>query len=109
LSKRGRLWRSFAALSDAIFPRALSIRAFLWRILHEWTRLDAWWDRKGENKIDLLAENEIDGTYAVCEVKREKARINLDAVKAKYEAFVKSSGKWKRAKPKFIALSMDDM
>jgi AAA+ ATPase superfamily predicted ATPase len=75
----------------------------------EWTRLGAWWDRKGENEIDLLAENEIDGTYAVCEVKREKARINLDAVKAKYEAFVKSSGKWKRAKPKFIALSMDDM
>ena len=75
----------------------------------EWTRLGAWWDRKGENEIDLLAENEIEGTYAVCEVKREKARINLEAVKAKYEAFVKSSGKWKRAKPKFIALSMDDM
>ena len=75
----------------------------------EWTRLGAWWDRKGENEIDLLAENEIEGTYAVCEVKREKARINLEAVKAKYEAFVKSSGKWKRAKPKFIALSMGDM
>ena len=75
----------------------------------EWTRLGAWWDRKSENEIDLLAENEIEGVYAVCEVKREKARINLDAVKAKYEAFTKSSGKWKRAKPKFMALSLDDM
>ena len=75
----------------------------------EWTRLGAWWDRKGENEIDILTENEIEGVHAVCEVKREKARINLDAVKAKYEAFTKSSGKWKRAKPKFIALSIDDM
>ena len=35
LSKRGRLWRLFAALSDAIFPKVLSIRAFLWRTLRK--------------------------------------------------------------------------
>lgn len=74
-----------------------------------WTRLGAWWDRKGEHEIDLLAENELDGTYAVCEVKRDKSRIDLERVKAKYGAFVKASGKWKRIKPHFLALSIEDM
>ena len=74
-----------------------------------WTRLGGWWDRKGENEIDLLAENEIDGTYAVCEIKREKSRIDPSRVKTKYEAFVRATGKWKRAKPQFLALGMDDM
>ena len=74
-----------------------------------WTRLGSWWDRKGENEIDILAENELDGTYAVCEVKRDKSRIDLERVKAKYGAFVKASGKWKRVKPQFLALSIEDM
>ena len=75
----------------------------------KWTRLGSWWDRKGENEIDLLAENELDGTYAVCEVKRDKSRIDLERVKAKYDAFIKASGKWKRVKPQFLALSIEDM
>ena len=75
----------------------------------KWTRLGSWWDRKGENEIDLLAENELDGMYAVCEVKRDKSRIDLERVKAKYGAFVKTSGKWKRVKPQFLALSIEDM
>ena len=75
----------------------------------KWTRLGSWWDRKGENEIDLLAENELDGTYAVCEVKRDKSRIDLERVKAKYGAFIKASGKWKRIKPQFLALAIEDM
>ena len=75
----------------------------------KWTRLGSWWDRKGENEIDLLSENELEGTYAVCEVKRDRARIDLERVKAKFDAFVKSSGKWKRVKPQFLALSVEDM
>ena len=53
--------------------------------------------------------NELDGTYAVCEVKRDKSRIEFEQIKTKYGAFVKASGKWKRAKPQFLALSLDDM
>ncbi|MBO7166213.1 MAG: AAA family ATPase [Kiritimatiellae bacterium] len=75
----------------------------------KWTRLGSWWDRKGENEIDLLAENELDDTYAVCEVKRVKSRIDLDYIKSKYDAFVKASGKWKCINPQFLALSLDDM
>lgn len=74
-----------------------------------WTRIGSWWDRRGENEIDLLAENELDETYAVCEVKRERSRIDLDALKDKFEAFVRASGKWRRIRPEFQALSIEDM
>ena len=45
----------------------------------EWTRIGSWWDRKGGNEIDLIAENELDGRCVACEVKRDKSRIDLDA------------------------------
>ncbi len=75
----------------------------------KWTRLGAWWDRKGENELDILAENELDGTSAVCEVKREKARIDLEAVRTKLDAFRRATGEWRTAKPSFLALSLEDM
>lgn len=74
-----------------------------------WTRIGSWWDRKGKNEIDLLAENELEGTYAVCEIKRDKSRIDLGVLAAKFNAFTTASGKWKRVKPQFLALSIEDM
>ena len=75
----------------------------------QWTRIGGWWDRKGENELDILAENELTGTYAVCEVKRQNAKIDLNAVAEKFAAFRKATGKWLKAKPRFLALSMSDM
>ena len=74
----------------------------------KWTRLGNWWDRKGENELDLIAENELDGKLLVAEVKRDKDCIDLDAVRGKYETFVKATGK-RRGKPQFTALSLEDM
>ena len=74
-----------------------------------WTRIGSWWDRKGENEIDLIAENELEKTYAVCEVKRDKSRIDIGTLKEKFAAFAKATGHWKRANPQFVALGMEDM
>ena len=74
----------------------------------QWTRLGNWWDRKGENELDLIAENELDGKLLVAEVKRDKGRIDLETVRCKYETFVKAVGK-RRGKPQFKALSLEDM
>ena len=73
-----------------------------------WTRIGNWWDRKGENEIDLIAENELDGKLLVAEVKRDRGRIDLGAVQAKFESFAKAVGK-SRCKPQFRALSLEDM
>lgn len=75
----------------------------------QWTRLGGWWDRKGENELDLLCENEIDATYAVGEVKRDRARIDLDVVRRKFAAFQRATGRWKSATPQFLSLSLEDM
>ena len=75
----------------------------------EWTLFGGWWDRKGENEIDLLAENELTGVRRVFEIKRKKKLIDLNRVQEKFTAFVRASGEWKRAKPDFVALSMDEM
>ncbi len=75
----------------------------------QWTRIGAWWDRKGENELDIVAENELTGDHAVCEVKRNGERIDLAAVAEKFAAFQRATGEWRRVKPSFLALSMDDM
>lgn len=75
----------------------------------QWTRIGSWWDRKGENELDILAENELDGTHAVCEVKRDKSRIDLAKVRDKLSAFRESTGKWRTVRPAVLALSLEDM
>ena len=75
----------------------------------EWTRIGRWWDRKGENEFDLLAENELTGVRRVFEIKRKKKLIDLNRVREKIAAFVLASGEWKRARPDFVALSMEEM
>ena len=75
----------------------------------KWTRIGSWWDRKGENELDILAENELTGAYAVCEVKRQGSKIDLDAVTDKFAAFQRATGAWRKVKPSYLALSMSNM
>ena len=75
----------------------------------QWTRIGSWWDRKGENELDILAENELTGTYAVCEVKRQGSKIDLDVVADKFATFQRATGAWRKVKPAYLALSMSDM
>ena len=42
-----------------------------------YTILGRWWDRKGENEIDLIAANEIDKTAEIYEIKRKRRNINI--------------------------------
>ena len=74
-----------------------------------WTHIGAWWDRKGENELDIVAENVLTGAHAIYEVKRKGERIDLAAVAEKFAAFQRATGEWRRVKPSFLALSMDDM
>lgn len=75
----------------------------------EWSRLGSWWDRKGENEIDLIAENELDGRYQIAEIKREAKRIDLELLKAKFDVAREALGLSRKIEPEFIALSMGDM
>ena len=73
---------------DAFSGYALE-RYFRWKFTEDttYTRMGGWWDRKGENEIDLVCEDEINGRLDFYEVKRDAARIDLAALKAKTAAF----------------------
>lgn len=51
------------------------------------TRLGNWWDRKGENEIDIITENELTGQLTFYEVKRKEENISIGVLKKKAEAF----------------------
>lgn len=51
------------------------------------TRLGGWWDRKGENEIDIITENELDNKLVFYEVKRQKEYISIGELRKKAEAF----------------------
>lgn len=74
-----------------------------------WTRIGSWWDRKRENEIDLLAENELTGAALIAEVKRQKTKIDLDVLADKLAAFRQASGAWRKVKPELVALSLAEM
>ena len=51
------------------------------------TRIGGWWDRKGENEIDIVCEDEVAGTLAFYEVKVDPARFNPSGLDGKVAAF----------------------
>ena len=73
------------------------------------THIASWWDRKGENEIDIIAADEIEQEVTFCEVKRQAKDINIGILKDKAEHFFQSTGKFKRFNIKYKGLSMDDM
>lgn len=72
-------------------------------------RLGNWWDRRGGNELDIIAEDELSGRLLVAEVKRDRRRIDLDAVRTKFDAFAKATGLKDDVKPEFRAFSLEDM
>lgn len=73
---------------DAFTGYALE-RYFYWKFIEDthYVRMGGWWDRKGENEIDLVCEDEAKGTLDFYEIKREKRRISLKDLERKAEAF----------------------
>lgn len=72
-----------------------------------YTQVGNWWDRKGENEIDLIALNEFNHTAVAAEIKRNSEKVNLHALEAKVETLRKSDfGKYSFS---LQALSLEDM
>ena len=74
-----------------------------------YTRIGNWWDRKGENKIDIVAENEMDNEAVFYEVKRNAENIDCDILIGKAQTFLKSTEKFKNYELSYKGLSMQDM
>lgn len=75
----------------------------------KYSRIGGWWDRKGENEIDLVCENEFSNILDVYEIKRDAKRIDLDLLRKKAEAFFEKNPSLKSRCISYAGLSMDDM
>jgi Archaea bacterial proteins of unknown function. len=75
----------------------------------EFTRLGRWWDRKGENEIDLIAEDELSGTVTFFEIKRQKEEISIGELRQKAETMLRATGAFNGYEIGYEGLSMEEM
>lgn len=90
----------------------LMLERYFWRLFIEqklFTRIGGWWDRKGENEIDIVAENELDRTATFYEVKRQAENISIEKLKEKAAAFLRATGEFKGYALTYKGMSMREM
>ena len=75
----------------------------------KFTRIGRWWDRKGENEIDMIAEDELTDSAIFYEIKRQMDDISLGVLKQKTEVFLQATGQFKGYKISYKGLSMEEM
>lgn len=75
----------------------------------QYTRMGSWWNRKGENEIDLIAENELTREAHFFEIKRNASRFNPAVLNQKTAHFLQHTGRFKNYTVSCRILSMSDM
>lgn len=75
----------------------------------QYTRLGYWHDRKGENEIDIITEDELDNKIEFIEVKRQARNFDEVVLRAKAELFMKAVGSFKGYTIAYSGLSIEDM
>ena len=58
----------------------------------KWTRIGRWWDRKGENEIDMITEDELSGTAVFYEIKRRPDSISPAILNSRKDVFLEAIG-----------------
>lgn len=74
-----------------------------------YTILGQWWDRKGENEIDLIAANEIDKTAEIYEIKHRRKNINIAVLDDKVKAMLPQIPALKDCSVETRGLDLDNM
>ena len=109
--QRFDVMRDYAARDYEVFSGHALEQYFTWKFIEEmkYTRMDAWWDRKGENEIDLVCDDEVSGTLDFYEVKRDASRIDLNDLERKSGAFFAKNPALKSRTCSFKGLSLEEM
>ena len=98
--------RDFATVSGK------SLESYFNEVLKEsgcYTRLGYWHDRKGENEIDIIAEDELENRIEFIEVKRQSKNFDVEALREKADKFFKTVGSFENYDIIYKGLSIDDM
>lgn len=73
------------------------------------TRIGSWWDRKGHNEIDIVAENELNKSLLIGEVKRNINNYDEREVREKSQYFFNSVGNFRDYNIVYKGFSMEDL
>ena len=74
-----------------------------------YTNIGGFWDRKGENEIDLIAVNELDKTAEIYEIKRNTSRVNFKNLEQKGAYFMKNTDRCKGYSIEYKCLSLENL
>ena len=103
--------RELAGRDIDVFSGYALERYFLWKFAEDtsYTSMGGWWDRKGENEIDLVCEDELAGRLDFYEVTRDPARLDIRALETKTEAFFAKNPQFRSRESACRGLSLSDM
>ena len=74
-----------------------------------YTHIDSWWDRKGENEIDIIAADDLEKKVTFYEVKRQRAELDMKVLKDKVQRFLEATGMYGKYEVSVEGLSMEEM
>jgi len=75
----------------------------------EFTRIGRWWDRRGENEIDMIAEDELSGHVSFYEIKRQADEISIGVLRQRAELMLQATHEFKKHDILYKGLSMENM
>lgn len=75
----------------------------------KWTAIGNWYDRKGENEIDIVAVDDLEKQILFAEVKRNQEKIYPQVLKTRAQAFLQVSPKYVDYTPLYAEYSLKDM
>ena len=110
LGRQGQL-QALVNRDYGVFSGYALERYFQWKMICEsdCTNMGGWWDRKGENEIDLICENELNETIDFYEIKVDESRYDQTALEAKVSAFLQKHPEKSAWKRKLSLLTLKDM
>jgi uncharacterized protein len=73
------------------------------------TKIGGYWDKSGENEIDLIVLNENEKTAQFIEIKRNEKHIRYNLLKEKTANMLVKTGQLKGYKIEYLGLSMENM
>jgi len=75
----------------------------------EFTRIGRWWDRRGENEIDMICEDELEDRAVFYEIKRQADEISIGLLKKIAEVMLMATHEFKGYEIGYEGLSMEEM
>ena len=74
-----------------------------------YTDIGMYWNRKGENEIDLITLNDLDKTAAIYEIKRDESRYSITKLEEKVTSLLEAEKELKKYSLDLGKLSLRDM